>query len=175
MLLRDFSPADCFRQKETLVKMRNKKVTLAIRKKYRDIFADARNIPVFCVSNYQYNLHKTGYEEDLIPISLRVTGIPSLRMFALELPAISKLNILRQYLEGTIPSLISSLEMWTPKSPTKRREELRRSVAQPSADFEAKIAAYFEEVESHLSEYILEKIGTLPAASEVYYLAVLIC
>lgn len=105
--------------------MRSKHVKRVMRKKY------SQTLQIHCVSSTDYSSHREGYDEDAIPVSLAVTGIPELRLTTLKLPAASKLEVLRQHCTGVVPSLVSSLEMWISKSVTKRHAELRAIAAKP--------------------------------------------
>jgi hypothetical protein len=111
--------------------MRNTKVTSTIRKKYRQITSDSKLLEVACVSNAHYAVHINGYDAEAIPISIHSTGIPNLRTSLSWLTAKSKLNVLRQYRHGILPDMIGSIEVWSSKSATKRRSELRQIAGKP--------------------------------------------
>ena len=111
--------------------MRNQKVCVAMRKKYKSLTSDLRTLNILCVSNQGYNMHKEGYDDEEIPISLPVTGIPRLRFFLSTLPAEIRLGVLRQYSQGTVPELINSLDVWSHRTTNHRRLELREIVDKP--------------------------------------------
>ena len=117
------------------MQLRNKKVAAAMRKKYRDLTLGNHSLEVHCVSNAHYARHLEGYDEDSIPITIPSTGIPGLRAFSLQLPARSKFSTLKQHCEGPLPSFIGSLEMWSMKSASKRRAELRKVIIKPREVF----------------------------------------
>ncbi len=102
-----------------------------MRKKYRDKISDEHPLDVYSVSNQHYARHLAGYEDDYIPMAVVTTGIPALRAFSLQLPAVCKFSTLRQHCEGPLRSFISSLEIWSSKSASKRRLELRKIVEKP--------------------------------------------
>ena len=102
-----------------------------MRKKYRDLAEDSNFLQVYCVSSLDYNSHIGGYDEDTIPLSLAVTGIPELRLGILKLPAQSKLDVLKLHCQGMVPTVVGSLEAWALKSATKRYAEIREIVAKP--------------------------------------------
>ena len=124
-----------FRCSENLMQLRNKKVASNMRKKYKELELGNNSLDVYCVSNADYARHLEGYSEDYIPITISSTGIPALRGFSLQLPAWSKFNTLRQHCEGPLPCIISSLEMWSMKSASKRRNELRQIILKPREVF----------------------------------------
>lgn len=124
-----------FRCDENLMLLRNRKVAAAMRKKYRDLTLGNHSLEVHCVSNAHYARHLEGYDEDYIPITISSTGIPALRAFSLQLPALSKFSTLKQHCEGPLPSFIGSLEMWSMKSASKRRTELRQIIIKPREVF----------------------------------------
>jgi len=111
--------------------MRNTKITSTIRKKYRQITSDSKILAVACISNAHYALHIEGYDAGAIPISIQSTGIPDLRTSLSRLTANSRLNVLRQYRYGILPDMIGSIEVWSSKSATKRRSELRQIAGKP--------------------------------------------
>lgn len=117
------------------MQLRNKKVAGAMRKKYRDLQLGNHSLDVHCVSNAHYARHLEGYREDCLPITVSSTGIPALRAFSLQLPALSKFKTLKQHCEGPLPSIISSLEMWSMNSGSKRRAELRQIILKPREVF----------------------------------------
>ncbi|MCJ1396569.1 hypothetical protein MMC18_009460 [Xylographa bjoerkii] len=143
---------------EELTALRNKKVIQTIRYKYSLVNADPKPLSIVCVSNLHYTHHLEGYDEDNISMSLSTTGIPGLRMSLLEIPAEGKLNVLRQYCHGILPGMISSLEMWSSKSTTKRQQEFRAIVVKPREAAEALVSTFIEEIKSIMAKHVLGKI-----------------
>ena len=76
-------------------------------------------------------MHKDGYDEDDIPMTLPTTGIPRLRFKLSTMPADIRLDVLRQYYKGIVPELISSLDVWSHRTTNHRRLELREVVDKP--------------------------------------------
>ena len=93
--------------------MRNAKVTLAIKQKYRNSAGSQIPPRIICVSNTAYSRHKEGYDEDDIPLPILTTGIPNLRIELLALPAASKLNVLKLHIRGVLPTLLETLLCWS--------------------------------------------------------------
>ncbi|KAI9873629.1 MAG: hypothetical protein M1830_010774, partial [Pleopsidium flavum] len=145
-------------RRESLVKMRNKKVINAIRKRYRDITHDQHPLHVFCVSNSDYTQHQNGYNAHNIPMTLETTGVPALRAFLLGLPASSKFSMLEHLCEGPLPEFIGSLEMWSTQSASKRKGELQKIVSKPREVAYLEIARLFEELKFSLKTCVLTKI-----------------
>lgn len=119
---------------ESLVIMRNHKVTLAMQKQHKRLTPDALILNVHCVSSNAYELHKDGFTPDFIPLSLRVTGIPNLRYLLSKFPADDKRRVLKDFINGALPSLVQSLQMWSKQSVVARRLEIRTAVDRPSKD-----------------------------------------
>ena len=111
--------------------MRNAKAAAAIRKKYKATTTDPHTLEVQCVSSTHYELHKEGIVPDCNPVSLPATGIPSLRSLFSKFPAASKLEVLKGHIEGTVPALIHSMDMWSHQSKIQRQLEIRKAVAKP--------------------------------------------
>ena len=117
--------------REALVVMRSQKVSVAMRKKYKSQSLGLHALNILCVSNRDYSMHKDGYDEEDIPMSLQTTGIPSVRFKLSTMPAGIRLDVLRQYCKGTVPELISSLDVWSHRTTNYRRLELREVVDKP--------------------------------------------
>ena len=141
--------------------MRNKKVTTAMKKKYKDLCpSDSRPLSLSFISNAYYIKHKVGYtEDDELPFSLDTTGVPGLRLAILRLPAASKLNILRTHCHVIVPGLLNAMENWSDKSAVVRREELRTIFTKPGENAEDIIVGYIQKMKSSLDTIILKKIS----------------
>lgn len=114
--------------------MRNRKVTITMRQKYKTITQDPTNLPVYAVSNSDYIKHKDGYDlSEEIPISVQATGIPRVRYELSKIPARKRLDALRHYCYGTVEDLVGSLRNWSQRSTIQRRVELQEKVAKPRA------------------------------------------
>ncbi|KAI4253029.1 MAG: hypothetical protein LQ352_003952 [Teloschistes flavicans] len=106
-----------------------------------------------------YEVNAAGYnEEDALPVSVDATGIPQLRSLMLELPAKERLDALKTYCWGHLPSLISSMESWSVQATIARRLELREVVAKPRKSAEGVIATLCREIMSHLEKTIVATI-----------------
>ena len=117
---------------DALVGIRNENVITAMREKYASLTGDARKLTMFCISNLHYGMHVEGYDEENIPISLELTGIPAVRIWASRFPVVSKLKALKQHCKFVLPGLINSIELWTDKSALENREDLRSKISKPS-------------------------------------------
>ncbi|MCJ1294120.1 hypothetical protein MMC34_005677 [Xylographa carneopallida] len=83
-----------------LIKMRNKKITAAMQKKYESTTKKKVPLRVICVLNEHYALHQTGYTEDLIPCSIEIVGISDVCLCALMLPSAHKMKTLQEYYQS---------------------------------------------------------------------------
>lgn len=111
--------------------MRNKKVDTAIRKKYQAMTDDHSSLPIFHVSNTDYEIHKIGYDEEQIPLPLDMTGITQIRSWISILPAERRQNVLLHHWRGNLTSVIDSLNAWSSPSALQKRAELREVVGKP--------------------------------------------
>ena len=111
--------------------MRNRKVVLGLCKKYQEATKDSHQMHVMCVSSEDYNSHVAGYDDDDIPLSLNVTGIPTLRHLLASSQAIRKFEIYQAHLKGTLPQGLNSMETWSTQVVQKRREEICKVVSKP--------------------------------------------
>ena len=117
--------------REALIVLRSQKVGMAMRKKYKSLTSDLHTLNILCVSNQDCSMHKEGYDEDNIPMSLSTTGIPRLRFMLSIMPAKIRLDVLTQFYKGTVPELISLLDVWSHRTTNHRRLELREIIDKP--------------------------------------------
>ena len=113
------------RKQDALVRMRNRKVTLELVRKYQGITPEARNLRIHCVSNLHYEYHVIGYNRDLLPLPIETTGIPALRTELLALPAPGKLSVLQHHWKGSLMGTITSMKNYSRQTVTQRQEELK--------------------------------------------------
>ena len=116
------------RKQDALVRMRNHKVTLELRRKYEGVTPEARNLRINCVSNFHYEHHVTGYNRDFLPIPIETTGIPAFRTELLALPAPGKLSVLQHHWKGSLMGTITSMRNYSSQSANQRQEELKTVV-----------------------------------------------
>ena len=110
---------------EALVRMRNHKVSISMQKKYRTLTSDFNLLQINFVSNTSYNAHKEGVDEEEIPLSISLTGIPQLRYTISQFPAQSRIHVLEQYFKRNLQSTIDQMELWSLQTTIQRRLELR--------------------------------------------------
>ncbi len=105
--------------------MRNRKVILELRRKYRDVSPEARKLQIHCVSNFHYEHHVNGYNKDFLPLPIETTGIPALRTDLLALSAHGKLSVLQYHWKGSLMNTIASMRNYGSQSANQREEELK--------------------------------------------------
>ena len=113
------------RKHDALVRMRNRKVTLEMHRKYHSVTPEARNLRINCVSNLHYEHHLIGYNRDFVPLPIETTGIPALRLELLALPAPGKLAVLQHHWKGNLVGTIASMKNYSRQSANQRQEELK--------------------------------------------------
>ncbi|KAI4203912.1 MAG: hypothetical protein LQ350_001534 [Teloschistes chrysophthalmus] len=150
--------------RESVLKMRNRKVERAMRDKHQETNSVHGPLRIVCVSSMAYEVNALGYSEDAIPVSVEATGIPQLRSVILGLPARERLIALQLYCWGHLKSLVSSMESWTVQSTIARRLELREVVAKPRKLAESVISTLCQEIQSHLEKTI---VATIPMGDVV--------
>ncbi|KAL9078780.1 MAG: hypothetical protein Q9157_002300 [Trypethelium eluteriae] len=112
--------------------VRNEAVTKALEAKYRG----KMNLEIFCVSNLEYEKHKTGYfmeddDENIPKLSVKETGIPSLRHRLFNFPARSRYEAVRFHVRTLIPSILNAGQIMCLKSKTKRKDTIEPIVRDP--------------------------------------------
>ena len=113
------------RKKDALVRMRNRRVTLELRRKYQGITPEARNLRISCVSSLHYEIHVVGYNRDFLPLPIETTGIPGLRTDLLALPAAGKLSVLQHHWKGSLMGTVASMKNYSRQTVNQRQEELK--------------------------------------------------
>lgn len=115
--------------------MRNRKVFTPMRIKYKSLLPDPIPLQIAFVSNVCYATHREGFEEDEIPISLKLTEIPNLRFEMSKFPARSRLDVLTHHYKGNLQAVIHLMEMWSRQSTIQRRNEPCEVVSKPGQVF----------------------------------------
>ncbi|THW42521.1 hypothetical protein D6D17_01957, partial [Aureobasidium pullulans] len=122
-------------QKEQLLKdrcgimIRNEYVTETLQNKYRTTTRDVTPLPVFCVSTLVYESHRAGFKKSSVPVlSVADTQIPALRHYLRRATGERPFNIVTFHYENTLPSIISSFEMWCCKAHLNGSERLEAIV-----------------------------------------------
>lgn len=88
-------------------------------------------LPIFCVSNTEYDKYLSGYRiEDPPRLSLHTTGIPALRNYIYALPAKGHFATLEHHLTTNWETLLNSLEMFCNASTTQRKGEVTGNCTQ---------------------------------------------
>lgn len=108
--------------------MRNQKVTLELKRKYRGLTPKASNLRIYCVSNLHYEHHVNGYNRDFLPLPIETTGILALRTELLALPAPDKLSGLQHHWKGNLVGTIASMKNYSRQTVNQRQEELKTVV-----------------------------------------------
>jgi hypothetical protein len=91
--------------KNIVLTARNKKVADNLKEKYAADFKPGY-LPIFCVDNRMYHTCRNMQEAIL-------SGIPELRKFCYSIPAKAQFRAGSHYIGTQIPSLVSSVELWT--------------------------------------------------------------
>ncbi|KAK4692237.1 hypothetical protein P7C71_g4926, partial [Lecanoromycetidae sp. Uapishka_2] len=134
---------------EALIIMRNQKISLDIRNKYKDLTPEGRKLRVVCVSNPHYEMHFEGYDRDALPISIETTGIPALRRELSELPAQAKLEALLHRVNSGLRSTISSLTNYSTQSVMHRQKDLKKLVEKSYEMHASSFAAWVRRYGAH--------------------------
>ncbi|KAF2232057.1 hypothetical protein EV356DRAFT_569008 [Viridothelium virens] len=120
------------KKRSCCIAARNEAVTKALEAKYRG----KMNLEIFCVSNLEYEKHKTGYfmeddDENIPKLSVKETGIPSLRHRLFNFPARSRYEAVRFHVRTLIPSILNAGQIMCLKSKTKRKDTIEPIVRDP--------------------------------------------
>jgi hypothetical protein len=114
------------------ITMRNRSVIEAVQRQYKDLTGDPKPLAGFVVGNEAYKQHVAGFTAQDKPIlSVKETGIPSLRHRIFLLPAEGKLNDALHLAITQHPSLINSFELYCAKTHMARKNEIEAIILQP--------------------------------------------
>ncbi|CAK3865599.1 Hypothetical predicted protein [Lecanosticta acicola] len=92
-------------------------------------------IPVFCVSNKNYQAHLRGYDLMEPPtLDVKACGIPSLRRMLYRFPAEPKMEVLSNICRADLPLTLNSLELCCGKPLSYQIAIVEKAIAQPKQD-----------------------------------------
>jgi hypothetical protein len=108
------------------VMARNRTATNLLKEKYRRMTKGAI-LPVFCISNTEYDKYLRGYEASDPPrLTLDMTGIPALRNHIHALPAKGRFATLEYHLTTSWNTLLNSLELYCKVSKSQQKNQVTR-------------------------------------------------
>ena len=110
------------------MQIRNETIIQAMQTKYRNIFKDEKELPVWCVSSREYSLHLQACDDTTIPVPVAHTGIPALRRSINHLQEKAKVRILQNYFGMILPYWLASAELWSNPSAEGRLAGIRNIV-----------------------------------------------
>lgn len=106
------------RQENLLIGARNDHVKDGLQRAY-SARVPGGQLEVFCVSNTAYEK----YSRKGINEMVRASGIPELRRFCHTITADAQLREAKHFLQSTLSSLLSSVEVWASSSPPPAQVE----------------------------------------------------
>ncbi|KAL9097776.1 MAG: hypothetical protein Q9165_000102 [Trypethelium subeluteriae] len=120
------------KKKSCCIAARNEAVTKALEAKYHG----KMNLEIFCISNLEYEKHKAGYfmedeDENTPNLSIKETGISSLRYRLFTFPARSRYEAVRFHVRTLIPSILDAGQVLCLRSKIKRKDTIEPIVRGP--------------------------------------------
>ncbi|KAK3719647.1 hypothetical protein LTR37_004184 [Vermiconidia calcicola] len=118
--------------KQVTIEIRTAEVAEELKGKFRKLERSkhAPDLPIFMVSNSQYQKHLLGYDPKHPPIlSVEATGIPSVRRMLYEIPTRGKSNTLFRFGRNRLPSIFNSITGILTKSPLERKQDVEKVIA----------------------------------------------
>ncbi|ERT01391.1 hypothetical protein HMPREF1624_02637 [Sporothrix schenckii ATCC 58251] len=145
-------------RKRLLVEERNKNVTKGLQDAYASKMSNQNSqLPVFCVSNKWYEKSTATGNTELV----RESQIPALRRHCQAIAADALLGEARHYLRTSLPSLVTSLDLWVTNSIAAQalRRDGRHDRSDPSIDRVRQVlrpeSDWVDNVESCFNELIM--------------------
>lgn len=114
-----------------VVDARNTKVERNMQKELAAHAPKGQKIPVFCISNYEYNSLVKGPNHKVPRMTAEETGVPRLRSYANSLTAPAVFEARKAYLLSTVPLFIEGLHLWTQERLGECNDELIKVVQNP--------------------------------------------
>ncbi|KAF2651016.1 hypothetical protein K491DRAFT_682506 [Lophiostoma macrostomum CBS 122681] len=106
------------------VAARNRTASNLLKEKYKRMTKGA-SLPVFCISNTEYDKYLSGYEADDPPrLTLELTGIPALRSYIQSLPAKGRFATLEHHLTTSWDTLLTTLELYCKVSKSQQKSQI---------------------------------------------------
>lgn len=137
------------------VAARNRTATQMLKDEYRKRISKGAELPVFCVSNTEYDKYLSGYDiEDPPRLSLELTGIPALRNHIQSLPLKGRFNTLDYHLNTSWDNVLKTLELFCTQSKSEQKTQIVDTCA-------ASRKAAVEYVEKHWKRLCALELSTL--------------
>lgn len=125
-----------------------------IREKYKRSNKGAF-LPIFCVSNTEYDKHLAGYPVDDPPqLSLDATGISELRNFIQSLPSQARFNTLESYLTWGTELALKSIECFCTDSVVKLKGDVTASITTTRSTIPGEIAGPY-------ADFVKDRLDTV--------------
>ena len=150
------------RVKQTSVEIRNRMIERDMRGKLRDLTGSkkAPDLPVFFISNTEYQKHLAGYErKDPPTLDLAATGIPEVRRMLYNVPARGKVNTLSRICEQHMPTIFSGILGILSKSHLERKQEVEKLINRILEEDEHLVEGLVDEVHRCFKERIIGAIS----------------
>lgn len=115
------------RRLETMVRIRNRKVTALIYREKADRLKKKDVDLVYCVSNKHYSWlkgYKESGQEDAPQLDAVMTGIPKLRQYALTIPTQEIWSTFMKHIKHTSMAFIKALKIWATRTSDDDSESL---------------------------------------------------
>ena len=150
---------------QCVVDARNSHIVRRLQRENAQYLADGTFLPVYCVSNRHYGVHKGAYPGEGPLLQVKSTGIPDLRAYAMALAAPSVWESHKEILVHKLKILFCGVHGWAQNSPTKRNRGLRDVVGPVKDLWKPTLEASFNRCIENFSSVIVSTLRARHDAS----------
>lgn len=150
------------RVNQVIIEIRTRDVANELRGKLRklDRSRNGPDLPVYFVSNTQYQAHLTGYEATKPPtLDVEGSGIPGVRRMLYTIPARGKSMNLTRVCKNILPSIFGSIAGVLTKSPLERKQEVKTLIEHVLTSYRELVSNLTSELKSSFDSRVTHVIG----------------
>jgi hypothetical protein len=161
---------------ECVVNARNAYIVACLKYEKAQYLAEGTSLPVYCVSNRHYAIHKGAAAKEGPLLEVKSTGIPDLRAYAMALAAPAVWEIHKEVLIHKLQILFHNVHGWAQNSPMKRNRGLPEIVKPVKSLWEAIYQPSVDHCIQGFSSIVVGKLRAghaSPFADMMRYLAII--
>lgn len=151
---------------ECVVDARNSHITDRLRREKAMYLPEGTTLPVYCVSNLQYAVHKGVADAQGPALDIEATGIPKLREYTLSLAAPGLWEAHKQYIRHKVRVLFEGVRGWAHNCSMDRHEGLADVVKTVNNLWEAIVDDIVERTIEDFSRTIIKPLRQELGASQ---------
>ena len=154
-----------YKKFECLVNARNESIERRLQEDKKQHQVSDAQLPIYFVSNKQYDIHKQAIESEGPKLQIDTTGIPGLRSYALCLAAPGLWKAHEEHLRFKIKVLFHGVHAWASGAPGNRHASLMDCVSDVSGLWQVGLDADIRQMTVKFEGGIIQSLRAAHAAS----------